>query len=511
MPQYTIADIVAPVRRPSGTLAPLAAALCIAALPALVTAMAVWFLLDARFEHFRPVLNDEVYYWHQIATFAKAGTNGGIYSIEEQAAPFFRFGMHGPFFPMLYGSLAGSIGWYRHSAPLFNLAWLGVATLTALALARPAPRYAAIFAVALATFWPLPFWAATGMQESFHHGVGIIVGGALAAVIAGRRPRAALAVAAIALIVASLVRPSWALLLPVVGGLAAGPSTRKRDVAAGMLLAAVVGAGLVWIYARVVAPDPGGFAFLRMGTLDTFTASARDNIAANVRRLQDVGDDFDGLELLHRAEYLYIVMAAALSAVALTVRRRGRDAVPWLIHLVNVGGIAIAMVTLYQLTNQTEYRIVSGHLLATVVALLLAQRRLGVAVAGVVVVANIAAAGLFADSFRDNRTASFGWDPRPLRVFEEVVAPRLRYDPQAPAWCNTMLTSEYPPEFIAVPPGIGISFIREWERQRVPLRSRYLFLDELTQRGLGDHLHGQALVSLPTATLFLNADADCPQ
>src|SRR5258706_2388391 len=50
--------------------------------------------------------SDEVHYWNEIASFARAGFASGYFVPDEHAAPcgLFHFGPHGPGFPVVYGS-----------------------------------------------------------------------------------------------------------------------------------------------------------------------------------------------------------------------------------------------------------------------------------------------------------------------------------------------------------------------------------------------------------------------
>src|SRR5262245_46595147 len=185
--------------------------------PAVVTVISVRALTGAHLLGFRPLLNDEVYYWHQTATAAAVGTAGGYYTVDERtpAVEAFHFGAHGPVYPLLVGAIVRFTGWHRASGPLFNLAWIAVCAVVFLALARPAPARTWLIAALLATFWPLPFWAASNMQESFHHGIAFLLAGV--SVGLGRRPRAALVIAALVLPIAIMVRPSWGVVLPGIG------------------------------------------------------------------------------------------------------------------------------------------------------------------------------------------------------------------------------------------------------------------------------------------------------
>src|SRR6185436_13698642 len=60
--------------------------ICVAGVPALVVTLVRW-LFDVRISAFRPLLNDEVTFWHQALTFSRAGFHGGYYTLGEVTNP----------------------------------------------------------------------------------------------------------------------------------------------------------------------------------------------------------------------------------------------------------------------------------------------------------------------------------------------------------------------------------------------------------------------------------------
>lgn len=67
--------------------------------------------------------NDEVFYIGQIRSFTDHGFHGGKFSFENHSASieWLHFGPHGPFFPILYGTLGKILGWSQASPYYFNL------------------------------------------------------------------------------------------------------------------------------------------------------------------------------------------------------------------------------------------------------------------------------------------------------------------------------------------------------------------------------------------------------
>jgi hypothetical protein len=78
-------------------------------------------------------------------------------------------------------------------------------------------------------------------------------------------------------------------------------------------------------------------------------------------------------------------------------------------------------------------------------------------------------------------------------------------------WCNTLLIPQhyYDYRLVAVPPGIGISWIQERTVIKTPLHSKYLLFDQKTYEALADHLNVQLLESLSIGDLYYNLDSGC--
>jgi hypothetical protein len=96
--------------------------LCAACVPLLVVLLVRW-LFGVPLSAFRPVLSDEIYYWHESLTFARAGLHGGYYTLQEvtNSSGVTPFGAHGAGFVMLYGLAASVFEWHRHSVLVMNL------------------------------------------------------------------------------------------------------------------------------------------------------------------------------------------------------------------------------------------------------------------------------------------------------------------------------------------------------------------------------------------------------
>ena len=64
-------------------------------------------------------------------------------------------------------------------------------------------------------------------------------------------------------------------------------------------------------------------------------------------------------------------------------------------------------------------------------------------------------------------------------------------------------------EIVGLPAGIGYSLILKWEDTALPLKSRYVRLDEDQAAEWGSQLNLQPLAQTSIGTIYLNKDADC--
>lgn len=485
--------------------------LCTCVVPLITLALVQW-AYGVSLSAYRPLINDEVAYWHQALTFARAGFSGGYYTLSEVTNPsgFTPFGHHGPGFPVLYG-LFGAIGdWHRHSVVVLNIIALGCAGWCWATCARLRSSRLWLSVAFLATFWPMLYWAATGMQEPLHHAGAMVMAALFARVLSSPAPRWSVIAGSVVLCLLAVIRPTWIILMPLWGlSLRRQDSPRIRAVTVAAWLAAAV--VILFVYTRMTAPFSTGFFFVKVMNLSVGFSAVIDNLTFNIDRTLNVAD-YTRLEILQRVQYwavLLTVLGVALRGLWTRADWRSAPA----IHFILVAGAMLTalalMLVLYTLTNQAEHRLLSAFLLFGALVLLAAPGRAPAIVVALLIVSNAAAAGTFVDEFVSGHQDHFVWDRRGLYQLEEAVAGHIAYDANRPRWCNTLLTAQYPPHLIGVPAGIGLSVVREPDQVAMPPRSRYLLLDAPSLTEFTAPLHVKTLAMLPYGTLYENLDARC--
>ena len=476
--------------------------------PAIVVAL-VWHTFGVSIAGFRPASSDEVWYWHQTLTFASAGFHGGYYTQGELTNPsgLTPFGPHGPGFPVLYGLAGRAFGWHAHSAVALNVTVIGAAAWWCIAVAGVGAGRAGVLALLLTTFWPLLFWAPTAMQESLHHAGAVALAGCVAGVLGGTHRRWALWGGWLLLPLLAFVRPSWLVTMPI---WALVTAWRRPPVVRAVALTGAVAAAVVVFeaYSHTVAPFVPPFFFLRIAGTDVAVHAIANNLVANLRMTVSPGD-YEAFEVVHRLQY-WLWLPASFAAVAMARAADDRAARPYLVAGVGATAAALGvMLVLYTLTNNAEHRVLSAFLLFAVVLAAMAPGRVSIVLVGLLIASNIATAGVFTTAFREERQANFVWDARGQRELAVALAGRVAFRPGESRWCNTLLASQFPPFLAVVPAGIGISLVREQDQVALPVKSRYLLLDERAIADFRAPLRIQPLATLPYGTLYLNLDAQC--
>ena len=276
-----------------------------------------------------------------------------------------------------------------------------------------------------------------------------------------------------------------------------------------------VGGAILYAYSRTAAPYEEGFFFLRATSLAVGAQSVLDNVRTNILRLRSPGE-FHRIELLERYQYSALLLATVVTSVGAMWKRR--DQAQRLTHgstshlVITAAALAVAlsaMLLLYQFSNYAEHRVLSAFLLFGAMLCLSAPGWIGPALATAIAVSGIVSAPASVVDLEDAWRPRFVWDRHNAAELEHALDGAIRYQPDASRWCNTLLTSQYPPQLIAVPGGIGLSVIRNPEKMPLPPRSRYMLLDAPVLAGFTHPLHLEPIATLPYGTLYLNRDARC--
>jgi hypothetical protein len=359
----------------------------------------------------------------------------------------------------------------------------------------------------LLTFWHMVFWAPTGMQESLHHAGAIVMAACFASALGSSTRGWATVLGWIAIGVLSFIRPSWIILMPVWAFVTVRHACRAAilgTVAASLLYGAIV----LSAYSATTAPYEGGFFFLRAANVTLSLRELADNVMSNLQRLASP-DQFHQIELLERYQYLGLLIAAGV-AVAIA-KHTARPAAHFTVAAVTLGMAFVAMLLLYQFTNYAEHRVLSAFLLFAALLCLGAPGRMGSVLAAGIIVSSVVSARVSLASIEDAWRDRFVWDRHGVLELERALDKVVVYRPDGSRWCNTLLTSQYPPHLIAVPAGIGLSVVRKPELMMLPPRSHFMLLDEPVHAAFVRPIDLRPVATLPYGTLYVNLESGCTE
>jgi hypothetical protein len=508
--------------------------------PALIGVSCVGWLLGASvFDYVPSVWNDQVAYWHRLLTFANVGFDGGFYSPDEVVP---RIRTHP--FTIIVGSAGYLLGWEWYSGILFNMVVLACGIGLYLASGRMTTRQSLLTGLLVLTFWPISLYLPTTSHESLHQALAFAMAPLFYRVLStsGQVSKQSVLGLLALLSVASLLRMSWALLAvplfvvialrarggePLTGSAQRGNGeTRLRQWMLPLFVACALSAVfivLAFAYSSAMSP-PGVHSIadslrsLRSDWLDGARLLYQHTLGSLREWFAVIPVDIYAVQKLIVSGLLLVLTARAVVLLAHWRTRRpapaGYSPAELFFHIFNLGTIVAGTLTVYIMAG--AYRVIGAHLLLSLL-LMIRFRRLALVAA--VIVAYALATPSFAAEYRQWKP-TFTFDLEQLRTLRASVARHVTYDARALSpWCNTILIPVplYDYRVTLIPPGIGVSFILSWdpshlpEALRLPVKSRYLLLDDATHQALEatGQFRADRLDRLEIGTLYMNRDAAC--
>lgn len=493
----------------------------VAAAPALLLTALV--SRKAPLSSFQPYYNDEISNWHQILTFKEAGFQGGYYTLNENVprAAFSHYYTYGPWYPMLYGTIARVTGWDYATGIYVNAALVAIAiVLFCISLRLDIIQIVAV-GLFTCTFWAFLYYLFSMYQESVNHAFAIGAAFCFYHLIQTRErtSRRFQTGALLYLLTASLFRTSWAVLILPFFALTSRPSWRGW---LGTVLKSVALVAVILVVSDYVSAPGNNSIFKVLGNFSTSFSTGLGATSAyfldNLRNYLDIGRKYP-LQQIQTIQTLGLILIFVAAGVLFYRRgvikgqKEGTDRF-WemAFQAFNLLGIVLASLTLY-LVGTGDYRVISTHLMLTGL-LLIAYKRYRIL--ALVVVGNLLFTLPFLSTYRGEVIAkSFLSSEANIAAFGEASQSALSYMSDAPnPWCNTLLFNllNYVPELNAVPGGIGLSFYYKVDDPVLKFKSHYVLLSPEDMAKLG-RLPNAPNLRLLTNTalggLYENLDSDC--
>lgn len=468
---------------------------------------------------FTPTESDELFYWHQAASFRAVGFAAGYYTLDEHpaAASWTPYYAWGPFVPAFYGTLAHFFGWHPHSMVIYNLALLSIGLLTFAVLVKPPLFGLGLLGAIIATYSPLLIFHTVSMLPAMEMGLALVAAGLLYWHF--QRPRTqTLVIATVAIMLFALIRGTWTFVLLPLLTLTVWPSNARRvGLFGGLALGLCV---FIWgLILTTAAPYPDRLSSITRVMSADFGAGLELWARTTWENILNLDAGYEAAIMLRW------VALGLIAALGFEVLRRRAKPHQEMAHYAFVRPFGVSIFTLimlfavaifaYDVADWRDFRLLSPFVLMTV-ALVIAYRQWhwALIVLGVMIV------GLPFSARGHNNFIRAKADPAIHMAYahwQAQWAGVLAYNQSAPSrWCNTLL---YPIEMSgfaasadqvallgAVPAGIGLSFYSEALPARI--QSRWVIIDDedtpiMSSAGL------QPMLALPTGALYRNLDSPC--
>jgi len=498
----------------------------VAILPGVITLVLIRLIFQTDLSTFLPFHNDEVGYWHEINTYTNYSFAGGYYNIEEKTsqATFSPFGEHGPFFALLYGTIGKITGWTANTGVYINIGLIFLSILAYLWIIKPTFFQTAVIGGFLCTCWVLLLYVASNLQESLHQAAGIIVACLFWKLLSTSNKSKFrymfIILTAVFILLISIPRFTWLLLfIPFIYILF---KDKPLHLIIGFLIAIVLILLLTWIIASLYAPYPEAFYPKMIGEFQLSFSKGFSlllhHTKSNLRDYLQAGRDDPFLGIVQRYQVLLILATLFGLWFYRVIRRKtpGRkffQESPTLVTLLLVFvPIFLSQIMFYDIYYWRDYRVFGPYILLTILLLISFEKKVVYySLVGILIACNLLFISYFYQDFIHFHWAQFYYDQKAILKFQTTAHDILIYNYYPNHWCNTLLTNNYPQEFLGIPAGIGISFVMDPERVEFPLKSKYLLLeDKIYKEWLHNHsINTQFLATSQFGNFYLNLDARC--
>lgn len=494
--------------------------------PIIAAVLSVKLILGQPLASFIPFESDEVTYWHEVATFMKAGLNSGYYGFNEYVSklPFCHYGPHGPFYAMFYGIPAKIIGWWQeYSAPYYHLGFYVFSLAIFLYVVKPNVKKAALLLTYISTCHFMILMCTSNMMESLHYSFAIVAAAVLYKLLKKRSKvsKKFRAIVFIFILVISIMRYAWALLIFPFLFLQHRRITTKKLLIDIALTVAFTFA--VYIVSTLIT-SPVPFNFLQELTTEVGSSF----FGAVQLTLMHSFNNFRGLfhpeevPLIIGFNVQYFVVMIALIVVNIKfykeifrlrksfwrkILKLSKENLEDPVLLFTLLPILLLAVFFY-VPGWSHYRLVSPFfLLCALLIIVLGRRKLTITIIAI----NLALIPAYIDAFKKVRYFNYiGNMIANGKQVREFTAQLMVFRPEQGPWCNTVITRKTPAWNMYIPAGFGISRFEAFENNPKPLKSKFVVLTEDSVPSYTKILNLHYLALAPMGYIFVNLDADCP-
>ncbi|MBN2400147.1 MAG: hypothetical protein JXI33_07380 [Candidatus Aminicenantes bacterium] len=478
-------------------------------IPLLSTCTLVTFGMNKQLLNFTPQWSDEIFYWHQAATFRVAGFNGGYYTINEQPAaiPFFHFYSHGPVYPILIGTLGRIFGWKINYAPFWNIAFLTLALAWFITTVKPDRLQLLLIGLVMLTFWPIQLYMVTNMRVVIFSSIAIVIAAFFHKTISEPKNTTRLYLIMFCLTIGlmTLFQISWALLfLPYL------LLIRKRiqlSLGQATTFALIVIVISYFIYDQIIAPYPYFTSDLMTALKVSWYQGLKVFIHHSANNIRNFfNPSHHPLWLMLRAQMLLVITGSSY----LMWKQHNQEATVQesIVVLTNGGLLLLEAILFFDIFSWRDYRLFAPVLLM-IIFLFVARKRFFLVT--LMLLANLALLPSFLPTYNKLIRGAFPEDRTAVEAFSKQIVPVIKYDANKDGWYNTLLAPlpiAVNRLMLGVPAGIGISWFTNPD-ELSQIKSRYLLLDNKTYTAMKKHVGLEFKLSTTVGDLYINRSSEC--
>ncbi len=460
--------------------------LIIILIPMFSTIILVNFYLNKSIFNFVPRWSDEIFYWHQIATFKVAQFNGGYYTFNEIPPPlsYMHFYAHGPVYSFLLGTIAMITGWYINSAPFFNLSFLTFSIIFFVIYNKLNYQQILFTGLLILTFWPIHLYMVSNMRVTFFISLGIIVASFFYKMLLKINQLSVMSIIIFFIIILLLsflqitnviLLFSYFLLIRHKIGL-----SYKKSIFLSVIL-------IIFIYTinnQLIAPYPN---FLS-NFLKVLPSSFFDGILLFIKHL---GGNFYRLFVPNQTHFIlwFVLRLQLIFILAYSCLLLHKNITNQLIlqeslfSIINSGLTFVGVLLFYDIGDWRDYRVFAPVVLMSALLFVLRQR---IFVVSVLLALNLVCLPWFLPTYNQFMSDAFTLKQKIVSIeeFRAQISSIIKYKEDKNPWCNTLLTSSpFHSYMFAIPPGIGISCF-ESSFNFKSIKSRYILLDKNSYENL---------------------------
>jgi hypothetical protein len=477
--------------------------------PFLSTQFLLKTLLNTDLSHFRLAQGDEITYWQEINTFKAAGFHGGYFSMEELVAKlnYFHFGIHGPVFAVIMGSLARIFGWAQTSGPWFNMAFLSIALLVFLLLTKPGLKSKLFLILAFLSVSAILFYIPSSMQESLIQALTIILAGVLIRLSRQKdNPAIVPILGLLTALVLSLLRVTWVLVFfPLIYLIR--PKRNLKWLILSVAIAAILSLLLVLIFSAWTSPYPYLFLYqlthVEPFTVRRFLHFFVDHFIANCKDYVSLSSSMNSAEIVQRYTTLFVTAALGY----FVYKKKYQFIVPLFILVSEI----LATFAFNTVGTLGDLRILAPYLIISLLFLVVNLQSREVSAALILsLVFNLALLPIFILNYQNVFVGThFPKEAEGQQATSAAMA-TLTYQPGKDPWCNSILTDvNATPFLLSIQGGMGVNTIVFQDYLTPPIHSHYLYIDPERLPGLGLVSKVEVLAVEGNETLYAQTNDGC--